>query len=305
MWILASSRVSKYLPDNLGQLKLADPALSTQSTPPTRTSVPADISITTSNLKRRQSRSKLPKPQPPTTPATTPVPVKIVRRQKTGTKDFTPNPPGKTLAAVYVAVYEAEGVPREGFTRQFMRHSSIVVQPYYNINQFFEYHVKGKPLERLTYEYIVGRDPRESMRNLSFDLVARIPRSQLWDLDSLFRESKPRVFQVVKGQPSKSWNSQMFVQECLHKMVAACLMTNQEMKSAIEKQQRAVSSPWSGEFPNLDALSREHSDVFVPWTFKRLNQPAICWSLGCFGLTTVWHREHIDHAGHGPLSRID
>ncbi|KAF7506778.1 hypothetical protein GJ744_011390 [Endocarpon pusillum] len=221
------------------QLKLADPALSRQSTPPARTSVSADTSTTASILKRKPSRSKLPKPQPLTVPVTT------VRRLKTDTKEITPNPPEEPLSTVYVAVYEAEGVPGAGFTREFMRHSSIVVQPYYNINQFFVYHVKGKPLERLTYECIVGRDPRESMRNLSFDFIALVPRSRLWDLDILFRKSKPRVFKLVKGQPSKSWNSQMFVQECLGKMVAAGLMTNQEMKSAIEKQQRAINTPWS------------------------------------------------------------
>lgn len=56
----------------------------------------------------------------------------------------------------------------------------------------------------------------------------------------------------------------MFVVECLHKMVAAGLMTEQEMKSAIDMQQRAVNTPWAGDYPNLNALAREHSDKFIP-----------------------------------------
>ncbi len=159
---------------------------------------------------------------------------------------------------------EAEPKPELGFTREFMRHSGLVVQPYPNINQFYLHHITGKPLGPLTYECILSRDPRESMRNLSFDLVARIPRPKLWSLEPLFKTTKPRVFQLVKGQPTKSWNSQMFVVECLHKMVAAGLMTEQEMKSAIDMQQRAVNTPWAGDYPNLNALAREHSDKFIP-----------------------------------------
>jgi hypothetical protein len=129
-----------------------------------------------------------------------------------------------------------------------MRHSGIVVQPDPSIDNFEVQHVIGTPGIGLTFQAVKNwENPRyQTASLLAMDFVAWIPRNRVRDLEYMFRQ--------VPIQVSWSWNCQNWVQGGLQKMVEAGILTHREMESAIEKQQRAVSLPYTGNTPNSQAL---------------------------------------------------
>ncbi|KAF2177533.1 hypothetical protein K469DRAFT_719746, partial [Zopfia rhizophila CBS 207.26] len=148
--------------------------------------------------------------------------------------------------AVYVTVYEHKGEIYRGYTREFLRHSGIVVDN--GDNTFEIFHVTGTPGIGLTFHRVPNwKDPRqETARLLSMDFVVWIPKNRYSELESLFRGVGIKV--------SKTWNCQNWVQEGLDAMVAAGLMSEAERDAAVQKQMAAVTRPFTTETPNAQAL---------------------------------------------------
>jgi hypothetical protein len=148
--------------------------------------------------------------------------------------------------AVYVVVYEHKGLLFPGYTREFMRHSSILIG---KGDGFFDvFHVTGTPGIGLTFSIVRNwSDPRRtSARLLSMVLAARIPTEKYSEMESLIRG--------VGIEVSRTWNCQNWVQEGLAKMVTAGLLTGAEKDAAIQKQMTAVLAPFTTETPNAQAL---------------------------------------------------
>ena len=190
------------------------------------------------------SRTSPPRSTPPrvSPPRTTP-PRTSPPRQTTPPRESTPSAPAGAYAAVYVTVYEHKG-RLVGLPRTFMRHSSIVSQAEPSKNNFQVYQVIGTPGVGMTYHVVKDwDDPRDVTASLlAMDFVAWIPRHRAQDLEATLEQVTPQV--------SRSWNCQNWVQEGLRKMVQAGVITNQQMNSAITKQQRAVNLPYGGDTPN-------------------------------------------------------
>lgn len=131
-----------------------------------------------------------------------------------------------------------------GLTRQFMRHSGIMVQPDANVNNFNVHHVIGTPGVGLTYEFKEHwKNPRyETASLLTMDFVAWIPRSRI-------RDVRPLLEQV-----SREWNCQNWVREALQQLVAAGLIMAQQRDAAVAKQQRAINAPYTTNTPNSAVL---------------------------------------------------
>jgi hypothetical protein len=148
--------------------------------------------------------------------------------------------------AVSVTVYEYKGEIYRGYTREFLRHSGIVVDN--GDGSFDVFHVNGIPGIGLTFHRVPNwRDPRkETARLLSMDLVARIPKNRYSEVEPLLRGVRIII--------SKSWNCQNWVREGLDAIMGAGLMTSEQRDAAVKKQLAAVSTPFTTETPNSQAL---------------------------------------------------
>jgi hypothetical protein len=148
--------------------------------------------------------------------------------------------------AVSVTVYEYKGDILHGYTREFLRHSGIVVDN--GDGSFDVFHVNGTPGIGLTFHRVSNwRDPRkETARLLSMDIAARIPKNRYSEVEPLLRSVRIII--------SKSWNCQNWVREGLDAMVGAGLMTGEQRDAAVQKQLAAVSTPFMTETPNSQAL---------------------------------------------------
>jgi hypothetical protein len=148
--------------------------------------------------------------------------------------------------AVYVVVYEHKGPLFPGYTREFMRHSSILIG---KGDGFFDiFHLVGTPGIGLTF-YIVPNwsDPRTtSARLLSMELAAYIPTRRYSEMESLIKG--------VRIEVSRTWNCQNWVQEALAEMVTEGFLTGREKDVAIQKQMTAALAPFTTETPNVQAL---------------------------------------------------
>jgi hypothetical protein len=103
--------------------------------------------------------------------------------------------------AVYVAVYEHKGFLFPGYTREFMRHSSILISK--GDGSFDIFHVTGTPGVGLTFSIVRNwSDPRTTTaRLLSMELAAYIPTKRCSEMESLMRG--------VKIEVSRTWNCQI------------------------------------------------------------------------------------------------
>jgi hypothetical protein len=148
--------------------------------------------------------------------------------------------------AVYVTVYEHKGTIFPGFTREFMRHSSILVDK--GDGLFDVFHVTGTPGIGLTFSHGSGwEDPRtETARLLWMEFVAWIPESRYPEMEPLLNNVNVKV--------STTWNCQDWVRAGLDAMVAANFITPEQRDSTVQHQLEAVSTPFSTETPNARAL---------------------------------------------------
>jgi hypothetical protein len=148
--------------------------------------------------------------------------------------------------AAYIAVYEHKGGLFGGYSRNFMRHSSIVVEM--GNGTFDCFHVTGTPGIGLTYSCVQQwGDPRvTTTRLLSMDFAGWIPWNRYSEMDPLLS----RVPTLV----SRDWNCQNWVREALDEMVTAGLITTEYKDRAVQKQLEAISSPFRTETPNAQAL---------------------------------------------------
>ena len=149
--------------------------------------------------------------------------------------------------AVFVAVYEHKGAILPGLTRQFMRHSSILVEV--DNGCFDVLHVTGTPGIGLTYNPVRWGDPRtETARLLTMDFVG-------WMAQNGYEELK-QIAQATPIQVSWTWNCQDWVRAVLKAMADRGLITLAQRDEAIRKQQEAVQSPFTTETPNTAALQK-------------------------------------------------
>jgi hypothetical protein len=148
--------------------------------------------------------------------------------------------------AVFVTVYEYNGEIPHGYTREFLRHSGIVVNN--GDGSFDVFHVNGFPGIGLTFHRVPNwRDPRkETASLLSMDLAT-------WILKKRYSEVEP-LLRSVKIEVSKSWNCQNWVREGLDAMMNVGLITEKQRDAAVQKQLTAVSTPFTTETPNSQAL---------------------------------------------------
>jgi len=148
--------------------------------------------------------------------------------------------------AAYVAVYEHKGGLFGGYSRNFMRHSSIVVD---RCDGTFDYfHVTGTPGIGLTFSCIQHwGDPRATTaRLLSMDFAGWIPWDKYGEMEPLLREVPTFV--------SRTWNCQNWVRDALDAMVNASLILSQDKDMVVQKQLEAINSPFTTETPNAQAL---------------------------------------------------
>ncbi|KAF2256578.1 hypothetical protein BU26DRAFT_558029 [Trematosphaeria pertusa] len=148
--------------------------------------------------------------------------------------------------AVYVTVYEHKGEIYRGYTREFLRHSGIVVDN--GDHSFDVFHVTGTPGIGLTFHRVCNwKDPRQdTARLLSMDFVAWIPQNRYSELEPLLKGVDIKV--------SRTWNCQNWVREGLDAMVTARLISEAEKNAAVQKQMAAVTRPFTTETPNAQAL---------------------------------------------------
>jgi len=148
--------------------------------------------------------------------------------------------------AVYVTVYEHKGLIFPGYTREFMRHSAITVDK--EDGSFPVFHVTGTPGIALTYSSeATWKDPRtQTARLLAMDFVAWIPKERYEEMGLLLSGVKIKV--------SKHWNCQNWVREGLDGMVGAGLITAEQRTAVVEKQKAAITTPFTTEAPNTQAL---------------------------------------------------
>lgn len=147
---------------------------------------------------------------------------------------------------VYVTVYEYKGPIWPQFTREFMRHSGILVeQP---DGSFDCYHVTGTPGIGLRYscERGWGNPLDETARLLAMNPVGSMPRSRYGEMHQLMRQIVP--------QAKRDWNCQNWVREALALMVTNGLISDAERLKAEEDQKQAIALPFTSETPNKRAL---------------------------------------------------
>ena len=147
---------------------------------------------------------------------------------------------------VYVTVYEYKGAIWPEFTREFMRHSSILVeQP---DGTFDCFHVTGTPGIGLRYscERGWGNPEDETARLLAMNEVGRMPKSKYNEMDNLMKGVATKV--------SRNWNCQNWVRDALGAMVANGFITEAEKEKAEKEQNEAIALPFTSETPNKRAL---------------------------------------------------
>ena len=148
--------------------------------------------------------------------------------------------------AAYVAVYEHKGGLFGGYSRKFMRHSSIVVDR--GGGTFDCFHVTGTPGIGLTYSSVQQwGDPRTTTaRLLSMDFAGWIPWDRYSEMDPLLRR--------VRTLASRTWNCQHWVREALDAMVNAGLIPAEDKDRAVRKQLEVIDLPFTTETPNVQVL---------------------------------------------------
>ena len=148
---------------------------------------------------------------------------------------------------VYVTVYEYKGVLWPQFTREFMRHSGILVeQP---DGKFDCFHVTGTPGIGLRYSWERGwgNPEDETARLLAMNEVGTMPKARYSELDGLMKSVVTKV--------SRDWNCQNWVRDALGMMVDKGLITEAEKEKAEEEQRKAIALPFTSETPNKRALN--------------------------------------------------
>jgi hypothetical protein len=147
---------------------------------------------------------------------------------------------------LYITVFEWTGPPLGKIPRTFMRHSGVALESH--VGSFEILHVVGTPGIGLTFEHQKARTSPllEAPELLTMHLVGHIPR-----------EDYDKSVQILKEVPvviSWSWNCQNWVQEGLRGLVAAGLVTQDQMETAVQAQQEAVHANFTTETPNKLAL---------------------------------------------------
>jgi len=148
---------------------------------------------------------------------------------------------------VYVTVYEYKGTLWPQFTREFMRHSGIMVeQP---DGKFDCFHVTGTPGIGLRYSWERGwANPEDATaRLLAMNKVGGMPEARYHEMDGLMKGVGTKV--------SRDWNCQNWVREALAVMVENGLITEAEMEKAVEEQKQVIALPFTSETPNKRALN--------------------------------------------------
>ncbi|KAF2426479.1 hypothetical protein EJ08DRAFT_651743 [Tothia fuscella] len=150
------------------------------------------------------------------------------------------------LYNLYVAIYEYKGRLIPGLTRQFMRHTSVLIEV--DESMFDTYHVTGTPGIGLTYSCPrQWNDPRtHTARLLTMPQIAKVEKKRYEEIAELAK-SIPIV-------TSRDWNCQDWVRALLSLMAEKGLITNAEKDDAYAKMATAINSPFTTETPNRAAL---------------------------------------------------
>ena len=147
---------------------------------------------------------------------------------------------------LYVAVYEHKGPILKGLTREFMRHTSVLVK--IKENDFDVYHVQGTPGIGLRYHFVHHwSDPvEETTRLLSMFHVSDVAKNKYGEIDSTAKSVSIRV--------SKEWNCQDWVQELLVALTRHHIIKSSESEGGIARMREAINLPFTTETPNTKAL---------------------------------------------------
>lgn len=148
--------------------------------------------------------------------------------------------------ALYVTVYEHKGIIIRPFTRNFMRHSGIMVkQPDESFDCF---HVTGTPGIGLRYscQRGWGNPEQETARLLAMDQVGWIPKEDYDKFGSLMESVERKI--------SMDWNCQNWVRAALDIIQEHDFITEIEKTNAVRKQREAIELPFTSETPNKRAL---------------------------------------------------
>ena len=138
-------------------------------------------------------------------------------------------------ANFFVLVCEHNGALFADFTRQFMRHSALVLRRDAAISEIF--HVKGTPGVGLTFnhERVPTADFHGAPEILAMVPVVHVPESRYAELHSALRAIRPEI--------SRWWNVQDWVREGLDVMEKRGFITAHEKYLAVRKQLEAITLP--------------------------------------------------------------